>query len=758
MQIQNIANSGKKIFLFCRENDGSQKIIEDNSFYPFYYEPDQKGNCLAYDGTKLRKVIVAAPGDIAKTRSFNSYSSDIKFTKNYIIHRIKTILPSPIKYLFIDIEVLANEIPNYTNAKYPISCITVYNSSDKTFHTWYLGDYYNEEKMLDGFVTYVKKETPDLILAWNIDFDYNYLHSRIKDFAKKISPIGLSRMGEFIDKSIYYPAGISIVDYQGLFKKVYMREASYTLDYIGEKYTGKGKTYKEVDFSKLNNIIKVRNIGDVEMLVDIEKQKNLIPYYDEIRRMTKVQWEDLLYNSRIVEMLLFEEARLENVVLPNKPKIEKTSKFKGAIRDAAKPGLSFEVGKFDLGSAYPSMIVNFCLDPKNIIENEEICDCGSGQFSSGFNCIKCGKQRTEDAKAYVNGKYVGQAKVNGTIFRQDTNALLPSAVKKILVLKDNLKKEKKANPTEENSIKYDAIKAIVNSCFGAMGEEHFRFYKKEIAAATAFLVKDLLQYTQDKLKKDNLELLYYDTDGLFISGKDDKSKYLNQTVQDWGKEKYGKDKIELNFDYEGYFDSLFILATCHYLGYKNGKKEPEIRGIEVKRSSSSKFEAGFQRILIDKVINKENREIILNWKKEEVDRIKNLSPLEFSFPCKIQDKEYKTEVVREGKSFSKKPPIFVQAYENTQKIDKKFKPNKGELFYYVYMIGEPSVLGFNKHNIDIIDKTKIDWDRMIERNIENKIVGVFNAMGWELVKGIKHKAKNSGEYNIINKKHQVALF
>ena len=65
------------------------------------------------------------------------------------------------------------------------------------------------------------------------------------------------------------------------------------------------------DFNKLSPELKARNREDVELMVQLEEQKQLIPYFDEIRRLAKVEWEDMFWNSRIIDMLLLEESKLQ---------------------------------------------------------------------------------------------------------------------------------------------------------------------------------------------------------------------------------------------------------------------------------------------------------------------------------------------------------------------------------------------------------------------------------------------------------------
>lgn len=685
MKICNIANQGRMIYLFSRDEKGNQIIRKENSFYPHFFECDSNGIYKGYDGVPLRKVVVDHPNEVSKTRSDKSYSSDIKYVNNFLIQKVDKIEICPIKFIFVDIEVLCTDFPHPEEAKFPVSCITSYDSFTKEYNTWYLGEYSNEKTLLDDFVEYLKDVKPDLFLSWNVSFDYTYLHNRIKNFAKRISPINSVRMGT--GKDIFYPNGISIVDYSGnkinpgMFSKVFMREASYALDYIGEVHLGKGKTYKDVDFSELNEEIKLRNQDDVRMMVELEEKYQIIPYYDELRRICKVKWEDLPFNSRLIEALLLEEAKIKNVILPNKKDSEEKVKFKGATRKSVATGLRFGVGMADLTSCYPQMIKSFCLDTQNV------------------------------AKKGVD--------VNGTKFKQNSDALLPSIVSKVLAIKDNLKKELKTNP--DIKYKYSAIKTVTNSIYGTSGSKFFRLYDVKVAESTTYLVRDLLMYVKRRIEDDGHVVEYYDTDGIYYNTKDNLTPQLNQYIQDWAK-LYGKESIDLKFEYEGYFDKVLFMSACHYYGYIHGKEKPEIKGVEVKRVSSSKYESYFQRELIEKILNGENEEGIVEWISIEKERIKTLPYQEVSFPCKITGKKYEST------------PIFVRAYNYRRLIDKDFKVNEGELFYYTFIekIGQgEDVIGF-KRNGTLPKDIKIDWNGVIRRNITMKADTIFEIMKWDL--------------------------
>jgi len=692
MNLLNISNVKRDIYLFTRNDKGKQHIDKINDFFPFFFEPMENGKFVGYDGTRLKQIFVSEPGEVPKQRTLASYSADIKFNTNYLIHKVDKIEKCPIKYFFIDIEVLAKGFPKPEEAKYPVSCISIYNSFTKEVKTWWLKDWLDhndtEYNMLETLCMYIKKEAPDILLGWNMKFDYTYLFNRIKDFPKKISPINTSRHGE--DKDIYYPNGISIIDYMKWDKKNTLgHRFSYALDNVVKEELneeGWGKT----DFTSLNNRVKEKNINDVLRLAKIEEKLHYLDYFDELRILTKCQWEDLYHNSRIVEMLLLEEAKLKNIILPNKiDREDEESTFQGATRDIEKAGIYFDVGKFDLTSAYPSMIVNFCLDTQNIVT-----DAGDFEMYGGI-------------------------KINNTYFRQNSDALLPSVVQKILKIKNEYKR------TAKGSKKYDAIKAIVNSTFGVMGNTYFRLYDNKIAETITYLVRDLLMYVKKQLEKDGYKVLYWDTDSVFLNTKENIIDQLNQYIQDWART-YGKESIDLGFEYEGYFTKLFLLAKCHYYGYINGKKDPEIKGVEIKRNSSTKYESWFQEELINKILDKEDKYKILDWIEKEKERIKELPLEDVAFPCRINP-PYKNY------------PIFMRAYDNTRKLFSTFEIPIGERFYYLHIKGSERnyVLAFREEDT-FISRDRVEWDEVIRRNIDSKVNNIFDALEWSIVDSKQH--------------------
>ena len=708
MRINNLYSDKRDIYVFSRNDNCELKINKFVGFFPYFYEPDLSGQFTSFKGEKLRKLIVSNPADIRKQASPRAFESDILFVKRFMIDKVDVIDSAPIKYCFIDIETLSEEMPNIQDAKYPISCISAYNSLTKSIQTFYLPDYESEYMMLVAFTTYMKKEKFDIWFSWNVKFDYNYLYNRtlvifdlegIKnaDLAECISSIDKNRYG---DGEVKYPAGTSVVDYLMWFKKITLgREKMYTLDYIAQKFL-KVPAKKKVDFSKLSPELKQHNIDDVKLLIGLEEQMRLVSYYDEIRRITQVEWEDFEYNSRSIDMLLLKEAKQRNLVLPNRPTGEGEEEiFEGAFREIYETGRLENIGKADLSSAYPYAIIEFCLDPANVVQD------------SGTNVIQVGDN----------------------YFKQDSKALIPTIIKKLLILKATIKKELSDcsidNPNHKNiKLKYDAIKSLCNTAYGVTALKFFRLFDVRVASATTFVVRSLLHYIKDKLDGSGHTVVYIDTDGVFYKNPSAEINIkLNEWIQQWVKETFKKESVQISFDFEGVYESILLLAKCRYVGRlrkTNGELEVETKGIEAKRKDSTKYMGTFQKILIDKILDNEPKDKIYGWIKEEIKNFPKQNIIDIAFPCKMAKSKIEYKSV----------PIFSRALDNTP----EFKTRVGDNFYYIKMEGldetkKDMVKAFDEERFSHIDRESVDWQAMLERNIVMKLDVIFTAMKWNLM-------------------------
>lgn len=712
MRLQNIYNDRKTIYLFTRSEKGELKISKDNSFYPYFYELDEQGTFNTYDNRKVKKIICNEPKEVSKRRTSDSYEADVLFTKRYIIDKVDRIEKSLTRFCFFDSEILTKELPDTNKAEFPVSCITTYDSYTKEYKTWFLMEWENEYSMLEDFCDYIKTISPDLLLAWNISFDYNYLFNRIPDLAIKLSPISKSN---YCNGGIF-PAGITLIDYLEWDRRITLnRRQVYKLDNVLEEELGQGKKYKNVDFSTLHQDIKLRNQEDVVGMVKLEEKNNYIGYFDEIRLFSTCLWDDLVANSKILDMVVLREAKKRNLILPSKKQKKEAKEYEGAYR-RAETGVFHNLYKADVASMYPTQLINFCLDTQNILDLKDV-DSITPEYLEENNIVKI----PLDSPIYV---------------KQDSNAMLPDLSRFLISQKDLIKKElknakkeygDKDDKTKLVQSKYDAIKALTNSLYGVMAYPSFRLYSLDIASAITFLARSLLKYAEEKMISFNFPVYYTDTDALMYFSNTDEIELLNKLVVDWGIENFNKHDINIRFESEGLLKSILILGKCHYYAIKENSNKPEVKGIEMKRSSSSEYESYFQENLIKKVLDNQGKNKLLNWIKIETERIKTLPLKEVAFPCKIRVEEY-----------TENTPIFLTAYENSKYLFKDFNINKGELFYYIFvknmkrnLKGEIiNVIAIDdKHNFSKISKY-INWEEVIRRNIISKASNIFKVLDW----------------------------
>jgi DNA polymerase elongation subunit (family B) len=223
------------------------------------------------------------------------------------------------------------------------------------------------------------------------------------------------------------------------------------------------------------------------------------------------------------------------------------------------------------------------------------------------------------------------------------------------------------------------------------------------------------------------KVIYVDTDSSFVQdGGANISPQLNDLVQEWSLTRFGRPST-IRFEYEGHFDRILILSKCHYYGYLQGVKKPEIKGIEAKRANSCKYEAKFQEELINRVLDGQSKQQVTEWIRSETLAITTFPCEEMAFPSKITAEAYKTT------------PIFVRAARNSKKRYGLNIPN-GNLFYYVFV--RPLGVDEDGNDINVLAFTQdqpvvakdpavqIDWDEHIRRCITNKAETIFETMGW----------------------------
>ncbi len=556
-----IENYGKRIYVF--DKDG-YKI--DDSFKPYFYYEDTKGNHTSLFGKKLSKVDVNDPKNVREEREKypNHHEADVIYTTRYMIDKFDQIEKEEYRKFYLDIECEMSDAElDVEKTPMKINIIGIYDSKEEKFHQFALplnrigknhmvkdGDdtiyYYKTEKeMLEGFVEFISRFNPNIFIAWHGDgFDYPYIINRMNllgvDF-RKMSQINsvYSFKDNFLGRWKTIIKGRVLFDLLKGYKKLSQGEReSYKLDYIGRYELGEGK--KDFDVRKssqysFQEYLKY-NKQDVMLMVKLDEKLKITDYFDEIRRIAHCNFNDVHSSSKVLDSLILYICRKLNIVLPSKTKHEK-EKFKGAFVKTPTPGLHNNVAVFDFKSLYPNIIRTFNLSPETFLD----------KYADG--CIN------------IDDKY---------FFKKDKQGLIPFVITKLLQKRAEKKREMKnykygsVEYKSADDIQY-AVKVIANSLYGQLGFPSFRLFKYEIAACVTYMGQRIIKHSIELLEKEGYKVIAGDTDSVFVCMGDkgipdceEMANYItksyNEFVQQFGVEKH---YLEMEFE-KVYKRILFI--------------------------------------------------------------------------------------------------------------------------------------------------------------------------------------------------------
>ena len=461
---------------------------------------------------------------------------------------------SKIRVFTIDIETAAeNGFPNVETADQEILAISIKDSFTGRIVVFGARPYDNkdpmvdymhfkhEENMLGAFVEYWQANYPDVITGWNVQlFDMPYIHNRIDrvlgdKFTKLLSPWKLVSKRDIYIKGRKQIAvdtlGISTLDYLELYKKfTYTNQESYRLDYIAEVELGQKKldhseyeTFKEFYEKDWQKFIDY-NIHDVLLVDKLEDKMRLIELAFTMAYDAKVNYEDVFSQVKMWDNYIYCDLLKRKVAIPPKKEAAiKTEKYAGAYVKEPKPGFYDWVVSFDLNSLYPHLIMQYNISPETLVDKRHP-DATVDRFLN--------KEIELDTEYCVAA--------NGAQYRKDVLGFLPQMMQKMydgrVIYKRKMleaKQQYEKTPTVElmkeisrcNNIQM-AKKISLNSAYGAIGNEHFRYYKLANAEAITLSGQLSIRWIEAKmnayinkiLKTNNVDyVIASDTDSIYLN-------------------------------------------------------------------------------------------------------------------------------------------------------------------------------------------------------------------------------------------------
>jgi len=531
-------------------------------------------DAIEFDSMREAKEFVEKYSDV---ENFDVYGNT-----NYIAQFIAHEFPNEIKFErnrirvhTIDIEVASDQgFPEPKEALHPVISIAIKDSILDTYFVWALGDYdveksvmktsqvrytkcKDELSLLKQFIAFWHDEftCPDAITGWNIrTFDIPYLVNRInrilgEDDVKKLSPWGMveermvtMRKGQV---QIYDLIGIAQLDYMDLFMKFgysFGPQESYRLDHIayvvlGERklaYDGTLHTLYQTDHQKFIDY----NIKDVDLVDRMEDKIAMITLTLTMAYKAGVNYSDTMGTVAIWDSLIHRTLMSQNIIVPpNKDSFKR--EYDGGYVKEPQCGIHDWVCSFDVNSLYPNIIVQWNMSPETILKGDiqpsvTVDRCLNGLINDTDKCMAATGQFFSKQKQGFMPKIIEEM--------YDERSAIK---KKMLVAKQELELADKNNKAEIYRIERDinhyenqqlAIKILLNSLYGALGNKYFRYFTMEIAEGitlTGQLIikwgeKYINEYLNKALKSNKDYVIAIDTDSIYANF----SSLINTIVPD----------------------------------------------------------------------------------------------------------------------------------------------------------------------------------------------------------------------------------
>ncbi len=559
-----VEQSGNSILVRGYEN--GKRFQDKVQFNPTLFLPSAKQEeWKTLDGKNVRPV---KQGSIRDAKQFIQDHKDIddfqiygqtRFLNQYIFEEYPAdemkYDTSKIRVFTLDIETGAeNGFPDIESADQEILLISIKDSEMGRITVFGSRPYENHDKevnylhfetetgLLKGFLHWWMENYPDVITGWNVQlFDIPYIYRRIERMigeaeARLLSPWKNTMAREIFIKGrknfAYDLMGIATLDYLELYKKfTYTNQESYRLDHIAFVELDAKKldhsefdTFKEFYTKDWDKFVKY-NIIDVRLVDQLDDKMKLLELAFTMAYDAKVNFEDVYSQVRMWDNIIYVYLAKQKIAIPPKKESSKDNKYAGAYVKEPVPGMYDWVVSFDLNSLYPHLIMQYNLSPETLLA-ERHPQANVDRFLN-----------QEIDLSELSGKTVC---ANGTFYTTEYQGFLPKLMEKIYqertIYKKKMlaaKQEYENNPTVElkkeisrcNNIQM-ARKIQLNSAYGAIGNEHFRYYKLEIAEAITLSGQLSIRWIGNKmnahlnkvLKTNNVDyVIASDTDSMYLS-------------------------------------------------------------------------------------------------------------------------------------------------------------------------------------------------------------------------------------------------
>ena len=709
----------------------------------------------------------------------------------------------------IDIETTSEGgFPNVDSPSEKVLLITLQNNNTKRITTFGLGEFTpgedtkhldieyiafkSEEELLLNFLGWWRDNCPDVITGWNSQlFDIPYLLARTERILgegehKKYSPFGLvnRRPIRFANREMtaYEITGVAQLDYLDLYKKfTYVTRESYKLDFIAQTELGHKKlesgfeTFKEFYEGDWNRFVEY-NIIDTVLVDELEDKMKLIELAITMAYDAKCNYNDVFSAVRTWDSLMYNHLWEKKIVI-GQGGGRKERQIEGAFVQEPKPGSYDWVASFDATSLYPSILMQHNMSPETIVPGFQYEVTVDDQLDR----YKLDKLKEK------NYTMAG----NGSCYTREKKGYFPEIVQKFF--NDRLRYKKLMQKAQKdfqetgalhhkNEIsKYNnfqmARKIQLNSLYGAMANQYFRFYDDRIAEGITMsgqlVIRDTAKALDIYMNKvcgtdDEMYSFYSDTDSCYVTCK----KLVDEFFPDKDidkvvglLDKIATDKIEpaiaqamtklgnytnafehkIDFKREVIADKgVFVAKKRYALNVLDDEglrlKEPKLKvmGLEIVRSSTPGPIRESLKEAVRLILTSDEEHLQKFIEQAKAD-FKTKTPEEIAFPrgCNNLVKyQSNADIYQKGTPIHVRGSLLYNKLLKDQNLNLKYeKIQDGDKIKFLYL-KEPNSL--HENTIAFITKLPhefklneyVDYDTIFQKAFVDPLENIIKPIGW----------------------------
>lgn len=398
----------------------------------------------------------------------------------------------------------------------------------------------SERDMLMRFCDFI--DHIDILSAWNGDvFDIAYLIERLKKHFGEAQALSMlcrdgiqARRRDFVneykeDVWEYTLAGRIHLDLMQVYKKFVPGEAkSFSLDAVCERELGETKVEYEDNLGELYRSNPQKffeySLHDSRLLKKLDEKKQIIKLAMTMARDMCALPSDVLGSVKIIEAGIIKHMRKRgNIVAPDKVEHKKGEQYAGAVVYESIPGRHTNVMSADLVSLYPKSMIILGFSPETFMYH---CKGGYEDYVAIMDRDDSDGE-IEFYDVHTNESYSMLPTELEDIIRQEgftiaANGSIFSGEMGIIAewLSDNFdlraeykRKMKEAfdNGDAESGKMYDLYQQVtkigkLNSVYGAVGNEHCRFYDIRLAEAVT-LTAQIISKAQATFVNDAINIM-----------------------------------------------------------------------------------------------------------------------------------------------------------------------------------------------------------------------------------------------------------